>query len=415
MTTMAKEKQPITDSGMATLYSVLLAISAGHLFNDSIQAVVPAMYPILEHTLNISYVQIGFIAFMLNTTSSVMQPVFGMIADKRPTPFLLPFGMFLSMLGVIGFSVLSQFWALFISVIFIGLGSAVFHPEGSRVAYMAAGSKRGLAQSIYQVGGNAGQSLAPLFTALVFVPLGQRGGLWFTIITMMGIILLFTVSRWYRRQPIVTNKKRKQSPQKIVQKAKVQQPVPQKMKLSMAVLIFFVFARSWYQSGISNFYQFYLLDDYGLSIREAQIYLFVFLLSGVLGTFFGGPLADRFGRRNIIAASMLGSAPLAILLPYVPLWLVTPLLALIGFMLMSSFSVTVVYAQELMPQKVGMVSGLIVGFAFGMGGVGSVLFGTLADLVSIRFVMIFCSFLPFFGLLSWLLPKDEKVREWTGQ
>ncbi|AKP46950.1 MULTISPECIES: MFS transporter [Bacillus] len=415
MTSIAKEKQPMPKGAMATVYGILLAISTGHLVNDSIQSVVPAMYPILEHSLHITYAQIGLIAFMLNMTSSVMQPVFGVFADRRPTPFLLPFGMFMSTLGLIGFSISNEFWALLASVIFIGLGSAVFHPEGSRVAYMAAGSKRGLAQSIYQVGGNAGQSLAPLFTALIFVPLGQRGGLWFTFVTVMGIILLFMVSRWYSRQPVIIEKKRRQGAKPASQNTKIQQSISGKIKWAMVVLVFFVFARSWYYAGISNFYQFYLLDDYGLSIQEAQIYLFVFLVAGVLGTFFGGPLADRFGRRNIIAVSMLGSAPLAVLLPHVPLWLVIPMIALIGFILMTSFSVTVVYAQELMPKKVGMASGLIVGLAFGMGGVGSVLFGSLADLFSIRFVMIFCSLLPLFGLVSWLLPRDEKVREITGQ
>lgn len=209
--------------------------------------------------------------------------------------------------------------------------------------------------------------------------------------------------------------KRIQGAKPASQNTKIQQSISGKIKWAMVVLVFFVFARSWYYAGISNFYQFYLLDDYGLSIQEAQIYLFVFLVAGVLGTFFGGPLADRFGRRNIIAVSMLGSAPLAVLLPHVPLWMVIPMIALIGFVLMTSFSVTVVYAQELMPKKVGMASGLIVGLAFGMGGVGSVLFGSLADLFSIRFVMIFCSLLPLFGLVSWLLPRDEKVREITGQ
>lgn len=389
---------------MATVYSVLFAIGGGHLFNDAIQAVVPAMNPILERTLNLSYAQIGWIAFMLNMTSSVMQPVFGYFADKRPTPYLLPFGMFLSMIGLIGFALSPNFYIILMSVFFIGIGSAIFHPEGSRVAYMAAGSKRGLSQSIYQVGGNFGQSLAPIFTAFIFVRYGQIGALGFIVITLIGIILLFYISKWYKSQ-LVSDPFQHKRVKTTVQSA----PLHPKIKAAIALLVFLVFARSWYSAGIGNFYQFYLINDYGLTIKEAQLYVFIFMIAGVLGTFFGGPLADRFGRRNIIFISMAGAAPLTVALPYAPLELVMPLFFLIGFIVTSSFSVTVVYAQELVPQKIGMVSGLIVGFAFGMGAVGAVFLGALADIFSIKFVMILCSFLPIVGILTWLLPSDKQV------
>ncbi len=358
----------------ATVYGVLFAISGSHLFNDAIQSVVPAMNPIFEQTLNLSYAQIGWIAFVLNMTSSVMQPVLGYFSDKRPTPFLLPFGMLLSMLGLIGFGLSPNFYVILASVFFIGLGSAVFHPEGSRVSYMAAGPRRGLAQSIYQVGGNFGQSLAPIFTAFIFVRYGQKGSLGFTVVALMGMILLLFVSRWYKSQlemeSFASGGRKKEEKETRIHP---------KIKAAIALLVFLVFARSWYSAGIGNFYQFYLINDYELSIKQAQLYIFIFMFAGVLGTFFGGPLADHFGRRNIIFLSMAGAAPLTILLPYVSLMWVIPIFFLIGFIITSSFSVTVVYAQELVPEKIGMVSGLIVGLAFGMGAIGAVFFGTLAD------------------------------------
>lgn len=391
---------------MATVYGILFAISGSHFFNDSIQSVVPAMNPIFEKSLHLSYAQIGWIAFVLNMTSSVMQPVFGYFADRKATPFLLPFGMFLSMLGLIGFALSPNYYVILASVFFIGLGSAVFHPEGSRVAYMAAGAKRGLAQSIYQVGGNFGQSLAPIFTALIFVRTGQIGAIGFVCVAIMGMILLLFVSKWYKAQLESGFFKKAQK-----KKSENGTPIHPRIKAAIALLVFLVFARSWYSAGIGNFYQFYLINDYGLSIEQAQIYVFIFMFAGVLGTFLGGPLADRFGRRNIIFLSMAGAAPLTIILPYVPLHWIIPLFFLIGFIITSSFSVTVVYAQELVPKKIGMVSGLIVGFAFGMGAVGAVFFGTLADLYSLKFMMILCSFLPLFGVLTWLLPSDQKVME----
>ncbi|WP_243290757.1 MFS transporter [Bacillus sp. FJAT-47783] len=394
---------------LSTVYGVLFAISTGHFINDSIQAVVPAMFPIIEKSLSLSYAQIGWIAFVLNMTSSVMQPLFGYYADKRSTPFLLPFGMFLSMLGLIGFALSGHFVFILLSVLFIGLGSAVFHPEGSRVAYMAAGNKRGLAQSIYQVGGNTGQAMAPIFTAFIFVPLGQKGALSFTALTLVGIMLLFFVSKWYKQQMVATISNKKKAKGKMTLK-----PLHRNIKIAIVLLVFFVFGRSWYVAGISNFYQFYLIEGYGLSISKAQLYLFIFMVAGVLGTFFGGPLADRYGRRNIMMFSMLGTAPLTIALPHVPLSWVIPIIFLIGFILMTSFSVSVVYAQELMPNKVGMVSGLIVGLAFGMGAIGAVLFGILADLFSIKFVMIVSSILPLIGIISTFLPSDVKVQELTG-
>ncbi|AHA10264.1 MULTISPECIES: MFS transporter [Bacillus] len=390
-----------------TIYRILFAISFGHFLNDSMQAVVPALFPILEKTMNLSYMQVGWIAFALNMTSSIMQPVFGMYSDKKPSPFLLPLGMFSSMLGMIGLAFAPNFIIVIISVLFIGLGSAVFHPEGARVAYMAAGAKRGLAQAIYQVGGNTGNSLAPIFTALIFVPLGQIGSLGFTAFAAVGIILLIFVSNWYKNELATGAVRRKKRAALEAENAIVSTHI----KFVIILLVFLTFVRSWYGAGIGNFYQFYLIEHYDLSIKNAQYFVFAFMIAGVLGTFFGGPLADRFGKKNIIVFSMLGSAPLALLLPHVSLVWVVPLFLCIGFISSSSFSVIVVYAQELVPGKVGMVSGLIVGLAFGLGALGAVVLGKLADIYSLQFIMILCSCLPLIGLTSWLLPSDKKTIE----
>ncbi|KMP20496.1 MFS transporter [Bacillus cereus] len=390
-----------------TIYRILFAISFGHFLNDSMQAVVPALFPILEKTMNLSYMQVGWIAFALNMTSSIMQPVFGMYSDKKPSPFLLPLGMFSSMLGMIGLAFAPNFIIVIISVLFIGLGSAVFHPEGARVAYMAAGAKRGLAQAIYQVGGNTGNSLAPIFTALIFVPLGQIGSLGFTAFAAVGIALLIFVSNWYKNELATGAVRRKKRAALEAENAIVSTHI----KFVIILLVFLTFVRSWYGAGIGNFYQFYLIEHYGLSIKNAQYFVFAFMIAGVLGTFFGGPLADRFGTKNIIVFSMLGSAPLALLLPHVSLVWVVPLFLCIGFISSSSFSVIVVYAQELVPGKVGMVSGLIVGLAFGLGALGAVVLGKLADIYSLQFIMLLCSCLPLIGLTSWLLPSDKKTIE----
>ncbi|MGR3764585.1 MFS transporter [Rossellomorea sp. NS-SX7] len=392
----------------ATIYGILFAISSGHFINDTLQSVVPAMFPIIERSLQLSYTQIGWIAFALNMTSSLLQPVFGYYADMKSRPYLLPLGMLSSLIGLVGFALSGHFLWIILSVLFIGFGSAIFHPEGSRVAYMAAGQRRGLAQSIYQVGGNTGQSLAPLITAFIFVPFGQKGALWFSIAAIMGILILLKVSKWYSSQ--IKTKETKRVRNKADGKPS---PIHRKIKWAMVLVVFLVFARSWYGAGLSNYYQFYLIEDYGLSIKKAQAYIFAFMFAGVLGTFLGGPLADKFGKRNIIFFSMLGAAPLTLALPYLSLSIVFPVIFCIGFIISSSFSVIVVYAQELLPKKIGMVSGLTVGLAFGMGAVGAVLFGGLADFYSIRFVMILCSFLPLLGMLTFLLPTDEAVRAYN--
>src|SRR5690625_2862360 len=391
-----------------TVYSILFIIGTCHLLNDSLQAVIPAMFPILEKSLGLTFTQLGLIAFTLNMVASVMQPVVGMYTDNRPMPFALPIGLTSSMLGMLGLAFAPNFWMILISVLFIGFGSATFHPEGSRVAYLAAGNRRGLAQSIFQVGGNTGQSLAPLITALILVPLGQFGAIWFTLVAGFAVLLLIYIAKWYQNQFISTSKE-----VSIVKEDKKQLIISKRtLWTTIIMLVFVVFARSWYQSAISNFYAFYAIEQFEISIAKAQIYIFSFLFMGAVGTFLGGPFADRFGKRNVIIISFLMPIPLAIGLPFANAVISIVLLLLIGLFIMSSFSVTVVYAQELMPGKVGTMSGLIVGLAFGMGAIGSVAFGTLIDWIGLTPTMIIVSILPLIGVLSFLLPSDESIAKW---
>ncbi|PLT28948.1 MFS transporter [Peribacillus deserti] len=386
-----------------TLYKILIILGLCHLLNDSLQAVVPAMFPILQKSMSLSYTQLGIIAFALNMVSSIMQPIVGWYTDKKPMPFALPIGLTSTLIGIILLALVPSYTLVILSVMLIGIGSAIFHPEGSRVAYMAAGTKRGLAQSIYQVGGNTGQALAPLITALVLVPLGQIGGLWFAPVALTAVLMLAYIANWYTSQLSLNRKKK-------IHSSSETKPLTKKIWMALAILLFLIFARSWYISCMTNFYAFYLIDNYSFSIRESQIYIFAFLAAGALGTFFGGPLADRFGRRNVILASILGSAPLTILLPYAPAPLAFVMLLLTGFVLMASFSVMVVYAQELVPGKVGTMAGLTVGLAFGMGAMGSVALGSFADAAGMPLTIKLVGMLPLLGLLGLFLPSDLNWR-----
>jgi MFS transporter, FSR family, fosmidomycin resistance protein len=392
-----------------TMFNILFIIGLCHLLNDAIQAVVPAMFPILEKSMGLSFTQLGIIAFSLNMVSSVLQPVVGVVTDKKPMPYALPIGLTLTLGGVLGLAFAPSFGLIVISVIFIGLGSAVFHPEGSRVAYMAAGNRRGLAQSIYQVGGNTGQALAPLITALILVPLGQKGASWFSFVAALAVLLLIYIANWYKQRLAgdlsYLKKKNSVSPKKT--------GLSKKIKQSLLLILLLIFARSWYISGMTNFYAFYAIDEYSLTIKESQLFLFAFLIAGAFGTFFGGPLADRFGKKRVISISMLATVPFSLLIPFVPSLFAFIFLTLTGFILMTSFSVTVVYAQELVPGKIGTMSGLTVGLAFGMGAIGSVGLGYMADLFSLSSMVTSIGFLPLLGLIAFLLPSDQLVQQWN--
>lgn len=401
---------PISTSNIAaqkTVYSILFAISFVHLLNDTVQAVVPAIFPILKESMKLSNFQLGLIAFSLNITSSLMQPVIGLYSDRKPKPYLLPLGMVFTFFGMLCLAFAPNVMYIIISVIFVGIGSATFHPEGSKVSYMAAGKRRGLAQSIYQVGGNAGQSLAPLLTILIFIPFGQFGAIYFTSIVVIAIFVLLYIARWYKEKTHLLARPHKSQ-------TSTKHSVTRNKKITSAImlLILLVFARSWYSAAITNFFPIYVIEEFGVPINKAQIFIFIFAAAGVIGTFFGGPLADRFGKRNMIFFSMLGSAPFALVLPYFHSNWVYVLLFIIGIIILSSFSVTVVYAQELLPGKIGLVSGLIVGLAFGMGAVGSVVIGGLADVFGMKMMMILVGFLPLLGVVTFLLPSDRTIKLW---
>ena len=393
----------------ATVFPVLMAVSLVHMLNDSMQAVVPALFPILEESLHLSYAQVGWFMFALNMTSSVMQPVVGSYTDRRSSPYILPIGMGMSLIGMIGIAYAPNFWFVLGAVVFIGLGSAVFHPEGSRIVYLAAGEeRRGFAQSVYQVGGNAGSSLAPLMTVYIFAPLGQIGAIWGTVFAAMAIAVLLMLAPWYKRRLAAWEEMRKQ--RRALgdgDSALWEEASHPRVKFAMVLLVLFVFARSWYHASISGFYQFFLKTHYGLTTAQSQIPLFLFLAAGVFGTFCGGVMADRFGLKNTLVFSIVGAVPFALILPHLPLVWVYPAIAVLGFIILSGFSVTVVYAQFLMPAKVGMASGLTTGLAFGMGAIGAVALGKAADLFGLSDVMLVCSGLPLFGLLVLLLPSEK--------
>lgn len=402
------QKRYFLKASETTIYPVLLTIGLCHLLNDALQAVIPAMFPILEKSFALTFTELGMIAFTLNMVASVMQPIVGVYTDRRPMPFALPIGLMSSLLGVIALAFAPNYWTILISVFFIGLGSAIFHPEGSRVSFLAAGQKRGLAQSIFQVGGNTGQAMAPLITALVLVPLGQRGAALFAIIAGIAVILLTRIAKWYQGQMIIPA-----PTTQLKQKEESRTGLKTAVKWALVLIILLIFARSWYVNAISSFYAFYAIAEYGFTIKQAQYYIFAFMFTGAVGTFFGGPIADRIGRKQTILCSVLIPAPLTIALPYVNEALAIIFLMLIGFLLMASFSVTVVYAQELVPGKIGLMSGLTVGFAFGMGAVGSLALGRVIDWIGLSSTMIIISFLPLIGIVTYFLPNDKTVRQWN--
>jgi FSR family fosmidomycin resistance protein-like MFS transporter len=383
----------------------MVAIGICHLFNDTLQAVIPAMFPVLEKEIGLTFTQLGFITFVLNMVSSVLQPVVGFFSDRNPKPYALPLGMTCTFVGLAGISVASNYWFILLSVIFLGLGSAIFHPEGSKVSFMAAGSKRGLSQSIYQVGGNTGQALAPLISAFVLVPFGQIGAAWFLIVAATGNFLLARNSSWYKGQL----EKERLTKKKKTLISNLPTLTKKQVGVAISLLMAVIFIRSFYVTNMTNFYIFYLMDKYHLTIQKGQIFIFIFLAVGAIGTFFGGPMADRIGRKSVILLSFLVPMPLALLLPYIPLWLVVIFLGIIGFFIMLSFSVTVIYAQELVPSKVGTMAGLTVGLAFGMGAIGSVVIGMLMDSFGVLDTMIVISVLPLFAFVAFWLPKDHKI------
>lgn len=381
----------------------MVAIGVCHLINDTMQAVIPAMFPLLQRDLGLTYTQLGLISFVLNMFASLLQPVVGFVSDKKPMPYALPIGMTSSFIGLTMLILADSYAVILISVLFLGFGSAIFHPEGSRVSFLSAGNKRGLAQSIYQVGGNSGQALAPLISAYILLPFGMKGASMILALTAIGIFILTKISAWYKRQ---LEEERRTNVKKTIATT-LGHLSKKQVKLAIAMLFALIFARSFYTTNITSFYVFYIMDKYDVTVTQGQVYIFIFMAFGVVGTFIGGPLSDRIGRKRVILLSVISPIPLCLLLPHVPLWAVPVLLILIGTLIMISFTVSVVYAQELVPSKIGTMAGLMVGFAFGMGAIGSILIGMLIDRFGIAFSMNAISLLSILMVVAFFLPNDR--------
>lgn len=401
---MNEENKIAQDMVGKTVFPILYAISFSHLLNDTIQSLIPAIYPVIKNSFQLSFSEIGLITLTFQLAASLLQPVVGMYTDRRPQPYSLAIGMLFTLVGLLFLSQVSTFHALLFSVALIGVGSSIFHPEASRMANMASGGRRGLAQSIFQVGGNAGSSLGPLLAALIIVPFGRGNVAWFSLMALLAILVLWRVGDWAKRN-VAT---RKATIQGNITTAPVSR---KKVILSVIILLVLIFSKYFYMASMTSYFTFYLMDKFHVSVATSQMYLFIFLFSVAAGTLLGGPLGDRFGRKYVIWGSILGVAPFSLLLPHANLFWTGVLVVPIGMILASAFSAILVYAQELIPGKLGLVSGLFFGFAFGMAGLGSAVLGKLADHTSIGYVYQVCAFLPLIGLITGFLPNIESKRK----
>jgi MFS transporter, FSR family, fosmidomycin resistance protein len=384
-----------------TVFGVIFAISFCHLLNDMMQSLLPAIYPGLKEGFHLDFGQIGLITLTYQITASILQPLVGLYADRRPTPLALPGGTLFSLAGLLVLSIAHTYPMLLVGASLLGMGSSVFHPESSRVARMASGGRHGLAQSLFQVGGNAGQALGPLAAAVVVVRWGQSSLAFFALLALLSGAILWNVGQWYKhhglprlkasaaKQPAVTH-------------------TSAEAKRGIAVLLALIFSKYVYLASLTSYFTFYLIHRFNVSVESAQLHLFVFLGAVAVGTILGGPVGDRFGRKRVIWFSILGTLPFTLLLPYASLFWTAPLTVAIGLILASAFPAIVVFAQELVPGKVGMISGLFFGFSFGMGGLGAAILGELADHIGIEAVYQICAFLPLIGLLAALLPNTAK-------
>ena len=396
---------PAADASQ-TVFPILLALSFSHLLNDTMQSLIPSIYPMVKDSFKLSFSQIGLITLTFQVSASILQPLVGLYTDKKPLPYALAIGMCFTLLGLVALSFAPSFHIVLLSVGLIGIGSAVFHPEASRIAHMAAGGRHGMAQSLFQVGGNAGSSLGPLLAALILLPYGRFQIIWFSLVALLAIVILSKVGNWYKN-----NMYRIRQKAGSVDAASASLKLSKgKVTLSIGILLLLIFSKYIYMASISSYFTFYLIHKFGVSIQSSQMYLFAFLFAVAAGTFIGGPVGDKIGRKYVIWISILGVAPFALALPHVNLFWTGTLICIIGLILSSAFSAILVYAQELIPGKVGMIAGLFFGFAFGIGGIGSAILGNLADKTSIEFVFSVCSFLPLIGLLTGFLPNIEKSK-----
>jgi MFS transporter, FSR family, fosmidomycin resistance protein len=385
--------------------AILVSLSVCHLLNDMNQSLVPAMYPILKDTYHLDFGQIGLITLAFQLTASMLQPVVGLVTDRRPQPYSLPIGMGSSLIGLLLLAVANSYFTILCAAALVGLGSSVFHPESSRVARMASGGRHGFAQSLFQVGGSTGSAIGPLLAAFIVVPRGQGSIAWFSAAALLAIFLLTNVSLWYSRNM------KPRSAGGVSARGTAYTVLSRKKVLgAIAILIALLFSKNVYTSSLSSYYTFYLIQKFGLSVQSAQIHLFVFLGAVAAGTFAGGPIGDRFGRKPVIWFSILGAFPFALMLPYASLFWTGVLSVAIGLILASAFAAIIVYAQELVPGRVGLMAGMFFGFSFGLGGLGAAVLGQVADWTSIDTVYRLCSFLPLIGLLTAFLPNIERPR-----
>jgi FSR family fosmidomycin resistance protein-like MFS transporter len=387
------------------MFRVLAAVSFCHVLNDMMQSLLSSIYPILKSSYHLNFTQIGFITLTFQITASLLQPLIGHYTDRKPMPYSLPIGMIFTLIGLLLLAVAPTFPLLLLAAALIGMGSAVFHPESSRVARMASGGKHGFAQSFFQVGGNTGSAIGPLLAVFIVLPHGQIGCAWFSLAALLAILVLMRVGRWYKAR--LTHLQ--STPAKHTEESST---LPRRQVIrAIAVLIALVFSKYFYLAGLTSYYTFYLIAKFHVSVQSSQLHLFTFLAAVAAGTLIGGPIGDRVGRKSVIWCSILGVLPFTLMLPYANLFWTEVLSIIIGFVIASAFSAILVYAQELMPGRVGMISGLFFGFAFGMGGIGAAVLGRLADMTSIIFVYKVCAYLPAIGLLTGLLPNPQKLRE----
>jgi MFS transporter, FSR family, fosmidomycin resistance protein len=380
-----------------TSFTVLFAIGFCHLLNDMMQALLPAIYPTLKTQFHLNFAQIGLVTLAFQCTASLFQPVVGYFADLKPMPYSLALGMVSTLLGLLVLAVAPSYPVILVAAMMIGLGSSVFHPESSRVARMASGGRYGLAQSVFQVGGNTGQAISPLTAALLVATYGQRSIVWYAGLALFGIVTLFNVGTWYKNHGLKRIKSHQATRDSGLPKSKI--------VMALTILLLLIFSKFFYLASIGSYYTFYLIHTFGVSVQNAQVHLFFFLGAVAVGTLVGGPLGDKIGRKYVIWFSILGMLPFTLMLPYADLFWTGILSVIIGLFMASAFPAIVVYAQELLPGRVGMISGLFFGFAFGMGGIGAAVLGALADATSITYVYKVCAFLPAIGLFAVFLPS----------
>ena len=385
-----------------TAFAIIAAISFCHLLNDMMQSLIAALYPMLKTNYGLDFGQIGLLTFTFQVTASLLQPLIGVYTDKRPQPYSLSLGMGFTLVGLILLAFADRYWLLLVASAMVGIGSSVFHPESSRIARMASGGRLGLAQSLFQVGGNFGSALGPLLAAFVVLPRGQSSVAWFSLAALVAMVILWQVGNWYRARRAAVGKQRSFGPPITLPRRKI--------LMALTVLGILIFSKFIYMASLSSYYTFYLIHKFDLSVRDAQLLLFVFLGAVAAGTIIGGPLGDRFGRKYVIWGSILGVLPFTLAMPYANLAWTIVLTAVIGVILASAFSAIIVFAQELVPGKVGLIAGLFFGFAFGIGGIGAAVLGLVADIKGIDFVYNICSYLPALGLLTVFLPNIEGPR-----